>query len=295
MEAHRFKLTAPWRRMAIDSFKNLARANRAGTLSALPLETMQVQIDFLYECLWKRLSHHISAKVLPPLDLHFVWLFARANMSRISALMVIARHVLDDIERFRNRSGVCLLRHPSSGVFEVLVSEGENDVESNSESATREQGAYMFFDTEMQIWIRSGKASRAFFLRYKDHKRDSMLTSAAARKHKFYLSYPSMQSDKALHQNRIGWFDKLVMYCAMGYIPACNSEFLVDYKALFDWPKEVQQKLERQCVNKAARQARQLLLIDYSIELAYELLLAPMHNISQSEGYESFLKGKSSC
>jgi hypothetical protein len=80
------------------------------------------------------------------------------------------------------------------------------------------------------------------------------------------------------------------MYGALSYDPkATGVEFLHDTSGgLFEWPLEVNRYLGL-IKNQVMQKEKTLLLVDYLVELCYDLALAPMYNVSRSTGFEAFL------
>ena len=159
---------------------------------------------------------HILKRVKSSNRDSWVWRFARLNLSRVATLMILSGHVHQDLERFVKRTVSCLLLHPDTcnDVFDLLVLDKNGN---ETEISSTEQGAYLFYDPDMQTWIRSGKASRPFIKRYENHKSGSLLTTVDSRDSNFYRSYCGKHSDEEHHQHRIGWFESLNMFCAVGY------------------------------------------------------------------------------
>jgi hypothetical protein len=284
LEFCQFQVSKDWMTMAKASLGTYHNEYYRAQFASWKMDELQEQAKVLYECLWSRLKTHIVAKSHE----HWVWRFTRANLSRVAALMVLAEHTRPELSGFVNLPKKCLLRPPNlKGNFVALLDEEGTP----TGPASKRQGAYLFFDEEEHMWIRSGKASRPFEARFKDHKKGSELTTAASHDSRFYKRYPSKKSDGGLHLGRLGWFENLQMYEGLSYDPDMNgTEHLYEQKGgLFEWPTDVT-AIVHQNKNTRLRSETKLVLIDYLIEVSYDLALAPDDNVSQSAGYERFLK-----
>ena len=100
------------------------------------------QADILKKVLIQRLDSHISSRIIDK-SKHSHWCleWARKNISQISANMTLFNHTKKDIE--------CL------DSCNTLLSQSSNFLlETNSEA--KSQGAYLYYDTNDEIWVRSG-------------------------------------------------------------------------------------------------------------------------------------------
>ena len=76
------------------------------------------------------------------------------------------------------------------------------------------QGAYLYYDTNDEKWIRSGKVTGSSFLdRHKDHKKKASQSEATSR---FYLRYPSVTKSNDMSYSRRGYFDNIKQCVALG-------------------------------------------------------------------------------
>jgi len=155
------------------------------------------------------------------------------------------------------------------------------------------QGVYL--NRSADGWFRSGKASRFYVLRDNDHQKGAKLTSMDSRKSRFYTNYPSKDSDVRFQDDMVCYFEETEMWCALGYKKADESTKYITNETggLFYYTTEAKKSFGK-CNNEPAKRDRRLLLIEYSIELAYELALSPSMNISMSLGFELWLKRKGS-
>ena len=77
---------------------------------------MQPKVDVLVKILWSRLQNHIRSRV-DDKSKHrsWVWNFVRENLGRVAAVMILARHVRDNLLGVVSKNNVCLLRSPYKG------------------------------------------------------------------------------------------------------------------------------------------------------------------------------------
>jgi hypothetical protein len=162
------------------------------------------------------------------------------------------------------------------------------------------QCSYLFYDTNLSTWVRSGKVSRPFADRYKEHRASSKLSKDADRQSRFYRAYPSVAADQAFHENTKGVFEDLEMYCAVGYKVRSNAtssnttDHLVKTNdGIFLWTNEALKNIqgrERKSIGDATIVKARAVLVDYLLELCYELLLSSVSNASTSSGFEIYMK-----
>ena len=135
----------------------------------------------LYDLLSQRLPLHIAEKVDDNRQRHVVWDFVRLNLAPIVGTLVLLCHVKDERDlKFCHGDRPCLLRNPEM-CNNFLVGAG----------LKTKVGCYLYWDKERKVFIRSGKATRDFEHRHKEHKAGSLLKNSRDLQSKFYASYPS--------------------------------------------------------------------------------------------------------
>ena len=156
------------------------------------------------------------------------------------------------------------------------------------------EGCYLYYDSNNQEWIRSGKAVGSNFgRRHSQHQASSMLNSSDSRKSKFYNSYPSRAV--VLHDSgsKKGDFENLQMMVGISYNKLLKGKLTHDFetqKGIFHFSTEDNKKIA--AINFAGNprlQTKQLHMLGYLWELAYDLSLAPTSNISGNPGFETAL------
>ncbi len=241
---------------------------------------LQVRADLLFRILWTRLDQHVKDRVPPTKHEHWVFDFVRMNLSRMAAVMVYFDHIQDDLECLVGRSNKCLLRNASNNFIPL----------KNGTPAAKElEGCYLYYDTTGGDWIRSGKViGRPFQVRHKEHQKHSLLKESTSSR--FYTTFPSRDATLDTQHTRQGYFENLEIYCGVGIsrkepglsylkdtgpesVFVCNDNYLryvnmVSFRGVVD-PTE-----------------KQMHMIGYLCELAYDLAIAPANNVSESPGFE---------
>jgi len=200
-----------WRCLALDGFSSIKF-----NIFAMDLDVAlwTDETNALSQCLLSRLESHVMSRAAETKDT-WIWQFARDNMSRVAALMVLSGHIHKDVARFRYRPTHCLLIPLTKTCnFRMLV-----DCSGRVEDHARKlRGCYLCYDTASEDFIRSGKASRPFADRVDDHRINSKLTNEASMQSNFYLTYPSKEAEciDAYTKQRLGWFDSIHFICGFG-------------------------------------------------------------------------------
>jgi len=231
--------------------------------------------DALLAQLSARLNRHIDERVHKSKYNHFTLKFASQNLPVMSALVALCGHVTDDLESEDIDS--CLLRLPTAGVYEVIAGD-----------LNRMEGCYLYYDSKKGRWIRSGKTSGAagasFEVRGGKHLTNAQKIDEM-RGLEFYRKYPARGVPNL--GGRKGYFDNLVMYCALAFNRTddlsdfCPKEADEDY---FVWSQGTIAELIKR---SSPLEHLQLDMIAYLWELVYDLMLGKDDNVSQSPGFEA--------
>ena len=164
---------------------------------------------------------------------------------------------------------------------------------AESEEEKHKQGAYLYFDTNNDSWIRSGKVTgRGFSIRHREHQKRAASKRTVSR---FYLRYPSKTSARKKSSRRKGHFENLRQYIALGF-EVGNEDVGRMVTAGFDeggiFSFEDNEKKNIDAQKRSGRGTTMLKKIDmiaYLVELAYDLAISPVDNVSQNPGFESCL------
>jgi len=155
------------------------------------------------------------------------------------------------------------------------------------------EGCYLYYDTNKRLWIRSGKAVGSNFeKRHKEHLNESLLKKSSSQNSKFYSSYPSRSVNLHDDRARLGTFENLQQYVGVGYNKLKKRNMLkdVENKDIFHLDDKTNKRIEAlNFQGKSRLDTKQCNMIGYLLELAYDLCLAPLSNISGNPGFEIVL------
>ena len=159
-----------------------------------------------------------------------------------------------------------------------------------SEDEANKHGAYLYFDNNDLKWIRSGKVTgRPFAKREKEHKAKAKARFCTS---KFYRRYPSIERPTvSTSKTKRGLYENLLFYVALGFeidnkevegkITATEGETLF----IFD-------ENDIACIKKLNTggrftwQSKAREVVSYLIELAFDLCIAVVDNVSENPGFE---------
>jgi len=109
----------------------------------------------------------------------------------------------------------------------------------------------------------------------------------------FYQSYPLKSSLNANDRIRLGYFEDLTQFCALGFSrnnPKHGALFDTGEKSLLLWPEHILERLSKKMIKgMTSLREKQCVMVDYLIELCYDLALSTRDNVSQSFGFETFI------
>ena len=196
----------------------------------------------------------------------------------MAELTTLFGHIKDDIE--------------SLGENATLLKSAECFCQTVDDQA-KLQGTYLHYDTNNNKWIRSGKVTwRDSDVRNIENWKCACAQFVTA---SFYLCYPAKVSKRASSSSRNGYFDNLCQYVALGF-EVGNEEIgeklaqEYDNGGIFMFNIFETKKIDES--KKAGQSTATLKRIDMIaslIELAYDLEISPLHNISESPGFKSCL------
>ena len=125
---------------------------------------------------------------------HWVLTLAYKNLPVVAACMILSKHLAMDIKCLGKLS--CLLA-PNTITFIPCV----------DNSSINREGAYLYFDNNRGVFIRSGKVVRRGFVdRHKEHKAESKKDKPES---DFYLLYPSKHGRRSDERELLGHFENL--------------------------------------------------------------------------------------
>ncbi len=190
--------------------------------------------------------------------------------------MVLSKHLKIELKCLRKTS--CLLGCNLNRFIPCL-------------SFPRCEGAYLYFDFNRGVVVRSGKVvRRGFQARHDKH-------FAASKKEKssshFYFMYPSTEGKRKDKRDKLGSFEHLTQVIAAGFDPTSEAA-MQENKDNKEGGLLIMSKNDQFwiafCLKKdlTAVQKNQE-VIAYLFEFMYDLALSPENNVSQSPVFESIL------
>ena len=160
-----------------------------------------------------------------------------------------------------------------------------------SEEDVNKHGAYLYYDSNDEKWIRSGKVTgRSFATRDHEHKKKA---SAKFLSSKFYRRYPSQNrhTTSGSTAGRKGNFENLVQYIALGFeIGNDQVEKLItategDNIFAFD-DTDIKNIKKLNSRGRLTWEAKAIDMIAYLIELAFDVGISVIDNVSENPGFE---------
>lgn len=242
-------------------------------------EEVKAKADVLVKMLRQRfrtfLKQRISSKAKRT---HWSMEFARINLPVVAAVMALSGHLKSDLECLNDRDSLLIT---NSSCFLKCYDHANKDKE----------GAYLYFDTVRNVFVRSGKvAGRGFVVRGDEHLKSS---KAARPSSKLYRLYPSKESVRATNRRR-GHFESLLQVIAAGFDPTSEemSSLEKDYKngGVFVLSKGDVGQIKSSMKNlKCSDNEKFRHMLAYQMELGYDLALSPDDIVSTNPGFESVL------
>jgi hypothetical protein len=240
-------------------------------------DEMKARADSLQVQLTARLASHVSCRVNDEAKHnHWSLRWAASNFARLAAVMILFSHVKEDLE--------CL-----DATDSLLAPIGNFLLATNAESQL--EGAYLYADKNRGKWVRSGKViGRSFAVRGGEHAKAAWLKTSRDQASKFYSSYPSKNAQLYSTGGRRGWFENLEQCVALGFDRRQNGVItsLKEIVFLFDADSKV--KVGRvNFAGTSSLEQKQLHMVGYLCELAYDLGLGLLDNVSSNPGFETCL------
>lgn len=162
----------------------------------------------------------------------------------------------------------------------------EQDAENNS-------GAYLYFDSNEENFIQSGKVtgiSKGFRVRHKEHEKLAKLNKATR---KFYSRYPSIHSTRGRHIRK-GNFENLVQLVAAGFDQSNEEQMGLLTRSyedggVFIFMEEVNERVSKVNYQNKSQKEKKIEMIACLFELGYDLALSPLVNVSEKSGLETIV------
>ena len=233
--------------------------------------------DTLQARLIARLAVHVQQRLPPTKHNHWCLLWFKKNIPIVSATMVVLNHVKFDLTCLGGND--CLLSIQNNFRF---ASNSEGDLE----------GCYLYFDRNQSVWVRSGKVTgRSFTTRHDEHKK----ASKNEHESQFYAWFPSNDgSGLTSNIERRGWFENLDQNVAVGIDRTVDGVMRLltadrdTEQGFLRFENEFKNKIEKVSFNGARNiQDKQMHMVAYLFELAYDIALGSTNNASTSPGFET--------
>ena len=208
--------------------------------------------------------------------IHWVWNSLRLKSLKLSMLMIMSGHVVDNND-INCRSD-----------DESLLSNHHNFVNTASFNDTEDyDGSYIVLDGKRFSFIRAGAAATGMMKRWKEHIQSSKRISDIDRKSRFYSSYPSLECENEnlpCDDEILGNFSQLQQCIGIGF-GALDSREVV---GLFTWTQEEISALSslKSFGTNATMIDKQYRHICYLCEAMYALSINQDRNISSNPGCE---------
>ena len=239
--------------------------------------TEKEKADLLLTKLCERFKVHVKNRVKQAVKKnHWILRFAFKNLPIIAATMILSKHLKLDLN--------CL------GESECLLSSNANQF-IPCLAFPRREGAYLYFDVNRGVFIRSGKVvRRGFQLRHDEHLAASKEEKSSSH---FYFMYPSKEGKRKEKRDKLGCFEHLIQIIGAGFDPASEPAMQVNKNynegGLLIMSKDDHCRI-KSCLKKELTVVQKFQeVIAYLFEFGYDLALSPVNNVSRSPGFESIL------
>lgn len=241
-------------------------------------DTLIEKADLLARMLKQRFKYHVNSRIKNASQrTQRTMKLAFQNLGVTAAYMVLANHVKGNLKCLQESD--CLLATNTNNFLPCS-------------SFPRRQGAYLFYDNNRGLFIRSGKVTgQVFEERILQHKKCAMDPIASSH---FYFVYPSEESIRAEKRDKQGTFEMLSAVIAAGFDPSSDLAQSVNR----NWNDGGVLILDQDNINhiKSSMKKKNMqdiekfqAILAYQFELAYDLAISPNFNVSRSPGFESFL------
>ena len=105
----------------------------------------------------------------------------------------------------------------------------------------------------------------------------------------FYTLYPS-RSNKNQFPNKRRYFEDLSLYCGFSFIRNNNVDGLTSTdNGVLDWSMYIRHLDKSNTRGAKTLREKQLTVVDYFVEMCYDICLSPRHNVPNTPEFESIL------
>ena len=271
-KASQFLHNKTWMKITQECFHGMAITNQIN-------DELTKNADKLHDILLTRLSNHIHHRISDNKKRdHWCLKWEARNMAQMSSLMILMGHIKIDLNCLDNNT--------------TLLKSCDN-FEAVNDNHVNKQGAYLYFDTNNNSFIRSGKVTgREFMKRHMEHQK---MAGSDQPTSIFYFRYPTMESTLSQSPSRKGYFDNLIQYVAIGF-DIDNVEIskklttVLEDGGIFTFNEfEIKMINQMNMRGRATLMLKKIDLIAYLCEIVYDISISPIDNVSTNPGFESCL------
>ena len=191
--------------------------------------------------------------------------------------MILSGHLKMDLESLNETDG-------------LLVTDLSSFVKC--EVHPTDEGAYLYFDTNRRVFVRSGNVvGRGFDKRDREHL---LASKASTPSSNVYHVYPSNDYSRAKKCGRKGQFESLVQVVAAGFDATSEHIKYID-KDYKDGGVLILSKNEKRNIKAGMKNlnctdnVKFRHMLAYQMEFGYDLSISPDDNVSSNPGFESVL------
>ena len=132
------------------------------------------------------------------------------------------------------------------------------------------QGAYLYYDRENGVFVRSGKAAPTFIYdRGEQHKAAAKISNAG-----FYGKYPDISNMSIRSGLRRGFFHHLQMLYAIGFDGSSVDHLISTAEdGVFEWDATTMDCVLKSGMN-ASEKGKQVQMVAYLLELVYDIMIS---------------------
>jgi hypothetical protein len=269
-----FVTTVEWLNQATNLLNSVTRKNATGGYHLVWYDS-----NVLYQHLQNRLRNLVSRSNLPDSKKlnHWIWLWQRANLKRMAAILKLCGYVLPDRYIVTRSMKETLFRDDIDEMTELVNNTNGHEI-----------GSYMYlFKPDKAIikqWRRAGSASVGLHKRGTEHIRSSLQNNDNDRKSRFYRTFPHVNSEKTKTSDFEGYFQELEQRVGISFEKGRASEV----QSLFEWSDYTETCLDNSRLTLAKTELKTR-MICYLFETVLQLCLDEQLNVSRSYGNELFL------
>ena len=240
-------------------------------------ETM-AKVDLLVQLLRGRFKTHLRKRIKEKSRrTHWSMQFAYKNLSTVAAVMAMQQHLKENLR--------CLSEDDCMLAFDIERFDKCTDHPDR-------QGAYLYYDTNRGVMVRSGKVvGRGFAERHDEHSKCAKAKSTSSH---FYSKFLSLDSPRANSKGTVGSFESLLQVVAVGFDPTHEvAQYLdrdVSEGGLLILDEGEKRNIKSSMKNmKCADITKFHHMIAYQMELGYDLAMCVYNNLSKNPGFEAVL------